>query len=159
MLIFCLSVKKRIDQQILWSRFVTYFWLIFYSFISLRKFSTQVPPKECTAFWPHSKLETKTLKAKVAGYPEKTAAFLYTDVHSTLLKLDNKVCWIDFNKFFLNWKKKYCTQYSWFSKIINSINNSNFPFCSTEVLMWMCKSTKEESTYRCQPTHPEMLQH
>lgn len=50
----------------------------------------QVPPGQCTAFWPNSELDVKTLKAKVAGYPEKTPAFIYTDVHSTLLKLDNK---------------------------------------------------------------------
>ena len=51
----------------------------------------QVPAGECAALWPWSEQEEKTLKAKVAGYPEKTAAFIYTDVHSTLLKLDNKV--------------------------------------------------------------------
>ncbi|XP_031777535.1 vacuolar protein sorting-associated protein 13 isoform X3 [Nasonia vitripennis] len=50
----------------------------------------KVPPGECTALWPQSTLEDKMLKAKVAGHPEKTAAFIYTDVHSTLLKLENK---------------------------------------------------------------------
>ncbi|KAL7290198.1 hypothetical protein TKK_0015907 [Trichogramma kaykai] len=50
----------------------------------------KVPPGECAALWPHCELEEKTLKAKVYGHPEKTAAFIYTDVHSTLLKLDNK---------------------------------------------------------------------
>ncbi|KAK2581118.1 hypothetical protein KPH14_007937 [Odynerus spinipes] len=49
-----------------------------------------VPPGECSAFWPRSEHEVKTLKAKAAGYPEKTAAFIYTDSHTTLLKLDNK---------------------------------------------------------------------
>ncbi|KAI4501433.1 hypothetical protein M0802_003310 [Mischocyttarus mexicanus] len=49
-----------------------------------------VSPGECSAFWPRSEHEVKTLKAKAAGYPEKTAAFIYTDSHTTLLKLDNK---------------------------------------------------------------------
>lgn len=49
-----------------------------------------VPSGECSAFWPRSEHEVKTLKAKAAGYPEKTAAFIYTDSHTTLLKLDNK---------------------------------------------------------------------
>ncbi|XP_047359322.1 vacuolar protein sorting-associated protein 13 isoform X3 [Vespa velutina] len=49
-----------------------------------------VSPGECSAFWPRSEQEVKTLKAKAAGYPEKTAAFIYTDSHTTLLKLDNK---------------------------------------------------------------------
>ncbi|XP_058806498.1 intermembrane lipid transfer protein Vps13 isoform X2 [Phymastichus coffea] len=50
----------------------------------------KVPPQECAAFWPNSEQEVKTLQAKVASHPEKTAAFIYTDVHTTLLKLDNK---------------------------------------------------------------------
>ncbi|KAL0119958.1 hypothetical protein PUN28_007968 [Cardiocondyla obscurior] len=50
----------------------------------------KVPPGECAALWPKSEHENKTLKAKVAGQPEKTAAFIYTDSHTTLLKLDNK---------------------------------------------------------------------
>lgn len=55
-------------------------------------YAIQIAPGECSAFWPRSEKEVKTLKAKVAGHPEKTAAFIYTDVHTTLLKLDNKVC-------------------------------------------------------------------
>ncbi|XP_071648865.1 intermembrane lipid transfer protein Vps13 isoform X2 [Temnothorax longispinosus] len=51
---------------------------------------TKVPPGECAALWPRTEHEDKTLKAKVAGQPEKTAAFIYTDSHTTLLKLDNK---------------------------------------------------------------------
>lgn len=51
----------------------------------------KVPAGECAALWPRSEHENKTLKAKVAGQPEKTAAFIYTDSHTTLLKLDNKV--------------------------------------------------------------------
>ncbi|XP_024872139.1 vacuolar protein sorting-associated protein 13 isoform X2 [Temnothorax curvispinosus] len=50
----------------------------------------KVPPGECAALWPRTEHEDKTLKAKVAGQPEKTAAFIYTDSHTTLLKLDNK---------------------------------------------------------------------
>ncbi|XP_071565919.1 intermembrane lipid transfer protein Vps13 isoform X2 [Temnothorax nylanderi] len=50
----------------------------------------KVPPGECAALWPRTEHENKTLKAKVAGQPEKTAAFIYTDSHTTLLKLDNK---------------------------------------------------------------------
>jgi len=51
----------------------------------------KVPPGECAALWPRTEHENKTLKAKVAGQPEKTAAFIYTNSHTTLLKLDNKV--------------------------------------------------------------------
>ncbi|XP_026827312.1 vacuolar protein sorting-associated protein 13 isoform X2 [Ooceraea biroi] len=50
----------------------------------------KVPPGECAALWPRTEHENKTLKAKVTGQPEKTAAFIYTDSHTTLLKLDNK---------------------------------------------------------------------
>ncbi|XP_017891074.1 vacuolar protein sorting-associated protein 13 isoform X2 [Ceratina calcarata] len=51
---------------------------------------TKVPPGECTALWPHSEHEQKTLRARIAGDPEKTAPFVYTDSHTTLLKLNNK---------------------------------------------------------------------
>ncbi|XP_018341629.1 PREDICTED: vacuolar protein sorting-associated protein 13C isoform X1 [Trachymyrmex septentrionalis] len=50
----------------------------------------KVPPGECAALWPRTEHDNKTLKAKVASQPEKTAAFIYTDSHTTLLKLDNK---------------------------------------------------------------------
>ncbi|XP_072763012.1 intermembrane lipid transfer protein Vps13 isoform X2 [Anoplolepis gracilipes] len=50
----------------------------------------KVPADECAALWPRVEHENKTLRAKVAGQPEKTAAFIYTDSHTTLLKLDNK---------------------------------------------------------------------
>lgn len=50
----------------------------------------KVPPNECAALWPRTEHDNKTLKAKVASQPEKTAAFIYTDSHTTLLKLDNK---------------------------------------------------------------------
>ena len=51
----------------------------------------KVSPGECAALWPRIEHDNKTLKAKVASQPEKTAAFIYTDSHTTLLKLDNKV--------------------------------------------------------------------
>lgn len=51
----------------------------------------KVSAGECAALWPRIEHENKTLRAKVAGQPEKTAAFIYTDSHTTLLKLDNKV--------------------------------------------------------------------
>ncbi|XP_051160676.1 intermembrane lipid transfer protein Vps13 isoform X3 [Leptopilina boulardi] len=49
-----------------------------------------IPSGECTALWPRSEQEKKTLRANVSGHPEKTAPFLYTNVHTTLLKLNNK---------------------------------------------------------------------
>ncbi|XP_043267936.1 vacuolar protein sorting-associated protein 13 isoform X2 [Venturia canescens] len=51
---------------------------------------TRVNPGECAALWPHSEGEKKMLRVMVGGQPEKTAPFIYTDVHTTLLKLDNK---------------------------------------------------------------------
>ncbi|XP_076625592.1 vacuolar protein sorting 13C isoform X3 [Colletes latitarsis] len=50
----------------------------------------KIPPGECTALWPRSENEQKTLRAKVATEPETTAPFIYTDSHTTLLKLNNK---------------------------------------------------------------------
>ncbi|XP_043520217.1 vacuolar protein sorting-associated protein 13 isoform X6 [Frieseomelitta varia] len=50
----------------------------------------KVPPRECTALWPRSDHEQKTLSARIAGSPEKTAPFIYTESHTTLLKLNNK---------------------------------------------------------------------
>ncbi|CAL7938935.1 unnamed protein product [Xylocopa violacea] len=50
----------------------------------------KVPPGECTALWPRSEHGHKTLTARIAGDPEKTAPFIYTDSHTTLLKLNNK---------------------------------------------------------------------
>ncbi|KAK9299463.1 hypothetical protein QLX08_007488 [Tetragonisca angustula] len=50
----------------------------------------KVPPRECTALWPRSDYEQKTLSARIAGNPEKTAPFIYTESHTTLLKLNNK---------------------------------------------------------------------
>ncbi|XP_015115234.1 vacuolar protein sorting-associated protein 13 isoform X2 [Diachasma alloeum] len=51
---------------------------------------TRVPPDECVAFWPESEQERKLLVAMVGGHSEKTAPFVFTEVHTTLLKLDNK---------------------------------------------------------------------
>ncbi|XP_011301984.1 vacuolar protein sorting-associated protein 13C isoform X2 [Fopius arisanus] len=51
---------------------------------------TRVPPGECVALWPESEQERKLLVAKVGGHSEKTAPFVFTEVHTTLLKLDNK---------------------------------------------------------------------
>nr|XP_012140992.1 PREDICTED: vacuolar protein sorting-associated protein 13C isoform X2 [Megachile rotundata] len=50
----------------------------------------KIPPGECTALWPRSEHEHKTLRARIVGDPEKTAPFLYTESHTTLLKLNNK---------------------------------------------------------------------
>lgn len=50
----------------------------------------KVPSRECTALWPRSDHEQKTLSARIAGNPEKTAPFIYTESHTTLLKLNNK---------------------------------------------------------------------
>ncbi|XP_026298323.1 vacuolar protein sorting-associated protein 13 isoform X3 [Apis mellifera] len=50
----------------------------------------KVPPRECTAFWPRSDHEQKLLKARIAGDLEKTVSFIYTESHTTLLKLNNK---------------------------------------------------------------------
>lgn len=56
---------------------------------------TRVPPGECTALWPESELERKTLTLMVAGFPEKTASFIINEIHSTLLKISNKYGGID----------------------------------------------------------------
>ncbi|XP_068984481.1 intermembrane lipid transfer protein Vps13 isoform X1 [Bombus flavifrons] len=50
----------------------------------------KVPARECAAYWPRSDHEQKTLSARIAGNPEKTAPFIYTENHTTLLKLNNK---------------------------------------------------------------------
>ncbi|XP_076225482.1 vacuolar protein sorting 13C isoform X3 [Nomia melanderi] len=50
----------------------------------------KIPPGECTALWPRSEHEQKTLRAKIVGEPETTAPLIYTESHTTLLKLDNK---------------------------------------------------------------------
>ncbi|XP_076380466.1 vacuolar protein sorting 13C isoform X3 [Megalopta genalis] len=50
----------------------------------------KIPPGECTSLWPRSETEQKTLRAKIVDEPETTAPFIYTESHTTLLKLDNK---------------------------------------------------------------------
>ncbi|KAL1509353.1 hypothetical protein ABEB36_004107 [Hypothenemus hampei] len=49
-----------------------------------------VEPKSCTALWPKSNMEDKLLKSRIAGTTELSAPFLYTESHTTLLKLNNK---------------------------------------------------------------------
>ncbi|XP_076294775.1 vacuolar protein sorting 13C isoform X2 [Lasioglossum baleicum] len=50
----------------------------------------KVPPGECTPLWPRTEYEQKTLRAKIVSEPETTAPFIYTESHTTLLKLQNK---------------------------------------------------------------------
>ncbi|XP_050293110.1 intermembrane lipid transfer protein Vps13 isoform X2 [Anthonomus grandis grandis] len=50
----------------------------------------QIEPKSCTALWPKSELEDKLLKLRICGTDEISAPFLYTESHTTLLKLNNK---------------------------------------------------------------------
>ncbi|XP_044259687.1 vacuolar protein sorting-associated protein 13 isoform X2 [Tribolium madens] len=49
-----------------------------------------VEPKSCSALWPKSELDDKLLKLRVKGTEEVSAAFLYTESHTSLLKLKNK---------------------------------------------------------------------
>ncbi|CAG9772493.1 unnamed protein product [Ceutorhynchus assimilis] len=51
---------------------------------------TIIEPKSCSALWPRSEMEDKLLKVRIAGTDEITSPFLYTESHTTLLKLDNK---------------------------------------------------------------------
>lgn len=50
-----------------------------------------VEPDSCAAWWPKSDQDDKLLKVRVQGTEEISASFLYTDSHTTLLKLKNKV--------------------------------------------------------------------
>lgn len=50
-----------------------------------------VESKSCTALWPKSERDDKLLKLKIAGTEEISAPFLFTESHTTLLKLKNKV--------------------------------------------------------------------
>lgn len=59
----------------------------------------QVDPKSCKALWPKSEKDDKLLKLKIVGTEEISAPFLFTESHTTLLKLKNKVCKI--NSFFI----------------------------------------------------------
>lgn len=82
------KVRYRYKQFDYCTSYILYLIEMFSTILLLH---TKVPPDECAALWPRTEHENKTLKAKVAGQPEKTAAFTYTDSHTTLLKLDNKV--------------------------------------------------------------------
>lgn len=50
-----------------------------------------VEPKSCSALWPKSELDDKLLKLRVKGTEEVSSGFLYTESHTSLLKLKNKV--------------------------------------------------------------------
>lgn len=50
-----------------------------------------VEAKSCAAFWPRSDKEDKCMRVRVHGTEEVTAHFLYTESHTTLLKLKNMV--------------------------------------------------------------------
>ncbi|KAJ8937448.1 hypothetical protein NQ314_011837 [Rhamnusium bicolor] len=51
---------------------------------------TKVEPESCSALWPRSELEDKLLKIRVNETEEVSAPFLYTESHTTLLRLNNK---------------------------------------------------------------------
>lgn len=51
----------------------------------------RIEPNSCSPLWPRSEMEDKLLRLKVAGTEEISAPFLYTESHTTLLKLKNKV--------------------------------------------------------------------
>ncbi|KAH1006005.1 hypothetical protein HUJ04_006891 [Dendroctonus ponderosae] len=51
---------------------------------------TLIEPKSCSALWPKSEMEDKLLKLRIVGTSEISAPFLYTESHTTLLKLSNK---------------------------------------------------------------------
>lgn len=55
-------------------------------------------PKSCTALWPKSERDDKLLKLKIVGTEEISAPFLFTESHTTLLKLKNKVVFYLFCK-------------------------------------------------------------
>lgn len=50
-----------------------------------------VQPKSCRALWPKSEKEDKLLKLRVEGTTDTSASFLYSESHTTLLRLNNKV--------------------------------------------------------------------
>lgn len=74
---------------------------------------TKVEPKSCSALWPKSERDDKLLKIRIVGTTEISAPFLFTESHTTLLKLKNKV-WL------FNW-----------------IANCNFG--NQLILVWGCK--------------------
>lgn len=52
---------------------------------------TQVEENSCSALWPRSEKDDKLLKLRVVSTEEVSAPFLYTETHTTLLKLQNRV--------------------------------------------------------------------
>lgn len=50
-----------------------------------------VESKSCTALWSKSERDDKLLKLRIEGTEEVSAPFLFTESHTTLLKLQNKV--------------------------------------------------------------------
>lgn len=50
-----------------------------------------IESKSCAALWPKSELEDKLLRVRIQGTNEISAPFLYTESHTTLLKINNKV--------------------------------------------------------------------
>lgn len=53
-----------------------------------------VESKSCTALWPKSDQNDKSIKIRVEGTPETSASFFYTESHTTLLTISNKVSFI-----------------------------------------------------------------
>ncbi|XP_038046817.1 vacuolar protein sorting-associated protein 13C-like isoform X3 [Patiria miniata] len=51
----------------------------------------EVPPKECIAFWPIDKKKNPKMVVMAEDSTEKSLPFLFTDPHTTVLKLDSKV--------------------------------------------------------------------
>lgn len=50
-----------------------------------------IKPKFCSALWPKSEMQDKLLRLRVVGSSEVSAPFLYTESHTTLLRLHDKV--------------------------------------------------------------------
>lgn len=48
------------------------------------------------ALWPKSEMEDKLLKLRIVGTNEISSPFLYTESHTTLLKLHNRVSYYYF---------------------------------------------------------------
>ncbi|CAG9815731.1 unnamed protein product [Phaedon cochleariae] len=49
-----------------------------------------VEPRSCSPLWPKSEKSDKLMRMRVKGTPDCTPPFLYTESHTTLLKLANK---------------------------------------------------------------------
>ncbi|CAG9865247.1 unnamed protein product [Phyllotreta striolata] len=49
-----------------------------------------IEPKSCSPLWPKDTSQDKLMRIRVKDTDECSAPFLYTDSHTTLLKLDNK---------------------------------------------------------------------